>query len=175
MAFNPQDENTLVVGYQDTSIQFWDIDQERRSGLPLIGLGGPVTSLAFHLDGDVLASGSENKLIALWNLSPPQLIGDPFTGSDGAVTGLAFSPDNSILYSGTDKGSVTLWDIVAWKELACLLAERNLTRSEWEQFFPDEAYRATCEQYPIQTPQAEATISPATLTPTATGTPTPTP
>jgi len=175
MAFNPQNENSLVVGYQDTSIQFWDIDQERRSGLPLIGLGGPVTSLAFHLDGDVLASGSENKLIALWNLSPPQLIGDPFTGSDGAVTGLAFSPDNSLLFSGTDKGSVTLWNIEEWKQLACLLAERNLTRSEWEQFFSDEAYRATCEQYPIQTPQAEATISPATPTPAATGTPTPTP
>ncbi len=173
LAFNPENENSLAVGYQDASIQFWEIDEGRRSGLPLIGLGGPVTSMTFHLDGDVLASGSENTLIALWNLSPPQLIGDPFSGSDGAVTGLAFSPDNKVLYSGSDQGNITRWNIEAWKELACLLAERNLTRSEWEQFFQDQEYRATCEQYPIQTPEVEATITPDTPTPAATGTPTP--
>jgi WD40 repeat protein len=175
LAFNPQNANSLAVGYQDASIQFWDIDQARRSGLPLIGMGGPVTSLAFHRDGDVLASGSENKLIALWNLSPPQLIGDPFTGADGAVTGLSFSLDNSILFSGTDAGTIARWNIEEWKRLACRLAGRNLTQAEWEQFFPNDAYRATCEQYPLQILEAEATASPATPTPSATGTPTPGP
>ena len=68
-------------------------------------MGGPVTSLAFHQDGDILASGSENNLIALWNLSPPQIIGDPIAGSDAGVTGLAFSTDNSALYSASDKGT----------------------------------------------------------------------
>jgi WD40 repeat protein len=178
MAYKPGDKNSIAVGYQDASIQFWDIEQERTSGLPLIGMGGPVTSLAFHLDGDVLASGSENKLIALWNLSPPQLIGDPFTGSDGALTGLAFSPDNSVLYSGSDQGTIMRWNIEEWKQLACQLAERNMTQAEWEQFFPNDPYDqfgATCEQYPLQTLQAGVTLLPATPTPTATGTPTPNP
>jgi WD40 repeat protein len=139
----------------------------------LVGLGGPVTSLAFHLDGDILASGSANNLIALWNLSPPQLIGDPFTGSDGSVTGLAFSQDNSVLYSGTDKGSVSLWDFAAWKTLACELAERNLNLAEWEQFFPLEQYRASCEKFSLETPAPTATPAPETPTPSATGTPTP--
>ena len=164
LAFKPGNDNNLAVGYQDASIQIWDIDQERASGLPLIGIGGPVTSLAFHQDGDVLASGSENKLIALWNMNPPQLIGGPFTGSDGAVTGLAFSPDNSILYSGSDAGTISQWDIEAWKQLACRLAGRNLSRAEWEQFFLNEPYRATCDQFPIQTP--EVTPAPSTPTPT---------
>ncbi|MGW8250060.1 MAG: WD40 repeat domain-containing protein [Anaerolineales bacterium] len=178
LAFKPGDENSLAAGYQDASIQFWEIEQERRSGLPLIGLGGPVTSLAFHVDGDVLASGSENKLIALWNLSPPQLIGDPFTGADGAVTGLAFSTDNSVLYSGTDQGTVLRWNIEEWKQLACQLAERNMTQAEWEQFFPNESYQEfgkTCDQYPLQPIQAGATTPPVVPTPTATGTPSPTP
>ena len=170
LAFKPDDKNMLAVGYQDASIRLWDIDQARASGLPLIGLGGPVTSLAFHQDGDVLASGSENKLIALWNLNPPQLIGDPFTGADGAVTSLAFSPDNSILFSGTDAGTVARWNIEEWKQLACRLAGRNLTQAEWEQFFPSDPYRATCEQFPLQTPAADVTVSPVAPTPTATGT-----
>jgi len=175
LAFKPDDQTILAVGYQDASIRIWDIEQGRANGLPLIGMGGPVTSLAFHLDGDVLASGSENNLIALWNLSPPQLIGDPFTGADGAVTGLAFSSDNSILFSGTDAGTISRWNIEEWKQLACQLTERNLTQAEWEQFFPNDQYRATCEQYPLQTLEAEATVSPGTPTPNATGTPTPTP
>jgi WD40 repeat protein len=175
LAFKPDDKNVLAVGYQDASIRFWDIEQARASGLPLIGLGGPVTSLAFHQDGDVLASGSENKLIALWNMNPPQLIGNPFTGADGAITSLAFSPDNSILFSGTGAGTIARWNIEEWKQLACRLAGRNLTQAEWEQFFPSDLYRATCEQYPIQTAQANIAASPATPTPTATGTPTPVP
>jgi WD40 repeat protein len=172
LAFKPDDKNMLAVGYQDASIRIWDIEQARASGLPLIGMGGPVTSLAFHQDGDVLASGSENKLIALWNMNPPQLIGDPFTGADGAVTGLAFSLDNSILFSGTDAGTIARWNIEEWKQLACRLTGRNLTQAEWEQFFPSDSYRATCEQYPLQTPEADVTASPATPTPTATRTPT---
>jgi WD40 repeat protein len=175
LAFKPDEKNTLAVGYQDASIRLWDIEQGRASGLPLIGMGGPVTSLAFHQDGDVLASGSENKLIALWNMNPPQLIGDPFTGADGAVTSLAFSPDNSILFSGTDAGTIARWNIEEWKQLACTLAGRNLTQAEWEQFFPSDSYRATCEQYPLQTTEANVTASPATPPPTATGTPTPAP
>ncbi|HWQ83784.1 MAG TPA: WD40 repeat domain-containing protein, partial [Anaerolineales bacterium] len=175
LAFKPDDPNILAAGYQDATIRIWDIEQGRASGLPLVGMGGPVTSLAFHLDGDVLASGSENNLIALWNLSPPQLIGDPFTGADGAVTGLAFSADNSTLFSGTDAGTISGWDIEAWKDLACQLTGRNLTQAEWEQFFPNESYRATCEQYPLAALEVEATLSPATPTPGAPGTPTPTP
>lgn len=175
LAFKPTDQNILAVGLQDATIQIWEIAHGRRSGLPLIGMGGPVTSLAFHQDGDVLASGSENNLIALWNLSPPQLIADPFTGADGAVTGLSFSPDNNILFSGTDAGTISRWNIEEWKQLACQLAGRNLTRAEWEQFFPNEGYRPTCEEFPVQTPEPETTIVPGTPTPNAAGTPTPTP
>jgi WD40 repeat protein len=166
MAFNPQDPNSLAVGYGNGAIQFWDVALAHPSGLPLVGLGGPVTSLAFHQDGDILASGSENHLIALWNLSPPQIIGDPIAGSDGGVTGLVFSLDNSALYSGSDKGSVLRWNLVGWQGIACDLAGRNLTQTEWRQFFPDQPYHPTCEQFPVETPAP---------TPTPGATPTPTP
>jgi WD40 repeat protein len=152
LAFNPKDLNSLAAGYHNAAIQFWDIKAGRENGLPLLGSGGPVSSLAFHSDGDILASGSENNLIALWNLNPPQLIGDPMTGPDGSVTGLAFSRDSNALYSGSDKGTILLWNLSAWKSIACDLAKRNLTEAEWEQFFPNESYHATCTQIPLETP-----------------------
>ncbi len=160
MAFSPQDPNSLAVGYGNGAIQFWDIAQTQPVGLPLVGMGAPVTSLAFHQDGDILASGSENNLIALWNLSPPQIIGDPIAGADAAVTGLAFSADNSALFSASDKGTLLRWNLVEWQAIACELAGRNLTQMEWRQFFPDQPYRPTCEQFPLETPV------PATPTPT---------
>jgi WD40 repeat protein len=166
MAFNPQDPNSLAIGYRNGAIQFWDVALAHSVGLPLVGLGGPVTSLAFHQDGDILASGSENNLIALWNLSPPQIIGDPISGSDGGVTGLAFSPDNRALFSASNKGTVLRWNLVDWQAIACDLAQRNLTQTEWRQFFPDQPYRPTCEQFPSETPVP---------TPAPGATPTPTP
>ena len=166
MAFSPQDPNSLAVGYRSGAIQFWNLQQEQPAGLPLIGLGAPVTSLAYHTDGDILASGGENNLIALWNLSPPQLIGDPIAGSDASVTGLAFSTDNSTLYSASNKGTVYRWNLVEWQSIACDLAKRSLTETEWMQFFPGQAYHPTCEQFPLETPAP---------TPTLAVTPTPTP
>ncbi len=170
LAFNPQEPSTIAAGNRDSSIQFWNLDQSQAISLPLFGTGGPVTSMAFHQDGDIMVSGSENNLIAMWNINPPQLIGDPLVGSDGSVSGLALGQDHSQLYSASDQGTILVWDLAAWKEIACNLAERNLTQTEWGQFFPDEEYRATCEQYPLVTPSP-----PDTPSPTATPTPTPTP
>jgi WD40 repeat protein len=173
LAFNPTDSTSLAAGYGDGSIQFWDLEQERSIGNPLLGAGGPVASLAFHQDGDILASGSENNLVALWNLNPPQLIGDPLSGADSSVTGLAFSPDTSQLYSGSSSGTILLWNLALWKETGCNLAQRNFTQNEWEQFFPAEEYHLTCEGAPTPTPSP--TIMPVTPSPTGEATATPTP
>jgi WD40 repeat protein len=171
LAFNPQNGDNLASGYGDATIQFWDLAQDQAVGFPLVGMGGPVISLAFNQDGSILTSGSENNLIAMWNVNPPQLIGDPLVGSEGSLTGLTLGIDQSILYSASESGDILAWDLEKWKELACELAGRNLSESEWDQFFPpDEPYRATCLQYPLETPTA-----PQTPTPTATPTPTPSP
>jgi WD40 repeat protein len=117
-------------------------------GLPLIGLGSPVTSLAFSPDGAQLASGSSKSLLALWNVESAQLIGDPIAGMKSIVTALAFSPDGNTLVSGSDEGELAWWRLSDWLDLACKYALRNLGQAEWTQFFKDEDYRQTCPQYP---------------------------
>ena len=171
LAFNPQNADFIAAGYHNATIQFWDLAQDQAVGIPLVGMGGPVSSLAFNLVGDILTSGSENNLIALWNVDPPQLIGDPLVGSEGSVTGLTIGPEQSTFYSVSDQGAILTWDIKKWLELACELAERNLSELEWDQFFPpDELYRATCLQYALG-----VTTASESPTPTATPSPTPTP
>ena len=36
----------------------------------------------------------------------------------------------------------------SWQRTACRLAGRNLTRTEWAQYLPGQAYRKTCPQWP---------------------------
>jgi hypothetical protein len=59
-------------------------------------------------------------------------------------------PDGRQMALATDEG-VQLWDLdpAAWREAACRLAGRNLTREEWERYLPNgEPYHVTCPQWP---------------------------
>jgi DNA-binding SARP family transcriptional activator/class 3 adenylate cyclase/WD40 repeat protein len=59
-------------------------------------------------------------------------------------------PDGRQLAVATEHG-VQLWDLdpEAWRDAACRLAGRNLSRDEWERYMPQgEPYQATCSQWP---------------------------
>jgi hypothetical protein len=44
-----------------------------------------------------------------------------------------------------------LWDVDlnSWQQIAGRIANRNFTRDEWRQYFPDEAYRPTFPDLPV--------------------------
>ena len=46
--------------------------------------------------------------------------------------------------------SIILWDVnsESWEARVCNVVGRNFTQSEWKQYFGDEPYRKTCEQWP---------------------------
>ncbi len=52
------------------------------------------------------------------------------------------------------EGAISLWnfDTDTLADLACRFAGRNMSADEWSQFGPRTIdYRATCDQYAIQT------------------------
>jgi LysM repeat protein len=55
-----------------------------------------------------------------------------------------------------------LWDVdpQSWVEKACQRANRNLTRSEWEQYFPNEKdkYQKTCAQFSLELQQTNISM-----------------
>jgi WD40 repeat protein len=162
VAFSP-DAKTLATAYGDFGNAFggvvlWDVAEGKRLiERPLTVPEGPVTSVAFSPVTNTLAAGynrAEVGGVVLWDVAGgKRLVEGPLATTEGGVTSVAFSPDGRTLATlyGTPCRGVALWDVdlESWKRHAARVANRNFTRDEWHQYFPDEPYRATFPDLPI--------------------------
>jgi len=69
---------------------------------------GPVNSLAFSRDGEVLATGTQSGMVRLWRMrdATEQAV---LTGHTGAVHGVAIHPDGSRIASAGADGLIRIW------------------------------------------------------------------
>jgi len=152
LAFSPNGR-WLVTGSLDETARLWDMNSGNpaENSFVLRGHEQWVTALAISPNSRWLATGSSDRTIRLWDLEADDPTAHPvvLTGHEGQVNTLAFSPDSRWLASGGEDAALRLW-LVEFKDLvqlACRSAGRNLTSYEWQQFFPEERYRKTCEEW----------------------------
>ena len=162
VAFDPS--GRLVAGGGATGpVRVWRVADQRPAFPPLAGHTGPVTGTAFDQDGSFLATMSAFGGTRLWDPATGLGYGDELVGSaipdslmgtiDLPFLGLrnAFSPDGKLLAVAGVNEHGMLWDIdpAVWRERACGIVGRNLTREEWELYLPSgTTYRATCSGWP---------------------------
>jgi WD40 repeat protein len=91
------------------------------------------------------ASASQAALY-LWDANQGAQVGLPMTGSPATIRSLAFSDQDGMLYTGLSNGSLQAWSMFSleWIDQACQAANRDLTQSEWETYFPGQDYSPTC-------------------------------
>jgi len=85
----------------------------------LLGHKDCIYSVAWSLDGKLLASGSYDKMVKLWDAPSGQEVKNLQDHID-AVFAVAFSPDGKHLASGSQDRSVKIWDIVSGQRLYTL-------------------------------------------------------
>jgi WD40 repeat protein/energy-coupling factor transporter ATP-binding protein EcfA2 len=156
VAFSP-DGKTLASasGASDRTIKLWSIAARQPIGQAFTGHVAGVKEIIFSPDGETLASVSDASdgtayNIRLWDVATHQAIGQPLVGHTLDIQDIAFSPDGQTLASGSWDKTLRLWDVNldSWMGHACRIANRNLTRAEWERYFPNEPYHKTCPNLP---------------------------
>ena len=142
-----RDGRLLAVGNWEGEVTLISRDDAQIKTVHLVGhRGGAITGLAFSRDGELLASSDANGTTMLWDLRRAEPLVDALKSGGVTASELAFSPDGSAFAVGSDDRVVTVWPfgVNAWRQRACAIANRNLTREEWQQHLPDQAYRLPC-------------------------------
>jgi WD40 repeat protein len=160
VAFSP-DGNFLAVLCVDR-VAIWDVTRRVWATDRFLALApGRPSSFAFSRNSKILAAGYEHDILGglsdelvLWQPAQGERIFDkPFLTPRGAVRSVAIDPSGAILAIGNETGvQVCRIDLGSWIDQAAKIANRNLTRDEWRQYFAGAPYRATFPHLPVPAP-----------------------
>ncbi|MCS6907408.1 MAG: WD40 repeat domain-containing protein [Anaerolineales bacterium] len=109
LAISP-DGSLFVTGHYDRSVILWDLARGER--LRSMEAKGAIGSLAFHPDGQTLASGTtyQSALIQIWSVESGERLRD-LEGHPRGVNFLAFAANGQLLASASYDGTIRLWGI----------------------------------------------------------------
>jgi WD40 repeat protein len=146
----------LATGSWDHTARLWNLgmpDPAATEPIVLAGHTGSVDVVAFSPDCRWLVTGSSDHTARLWDLTAPFPATEPIIlrGHVEQVRSAAFSPDHHWAVTGT-MDAVWLWNLHLDEliDLARRTAGRNLSRAEWAQYFPGQAYRRTFAPWPLE-------------------------
>lgn len=160
-------DGRLLAAAAGGGITLWDV----RAARVLVNLpGGYGARVALSPDGSTLATMTSDGVITLFDTASRQRLGALSQGiAQPAGVDIAFSPDGRTLASTVSGGGLMLWDMSpsSWSAQACLLADRELTEEELDQFVGQSFREASCSG-----PPASSTTSTTSATTTAPRSPT---
>jgi len=143
IALSP-DGRFLAVGGDGRVVRVWDV-RTRRLVHELDQGGNGAFTLEFSPDGRTLAISGFEPAASLWDVASGTQIGPLLTAGDRR-TMIDLSADGRQMLEVHGNGQGAVWDVdpESWKRRACDIANRTLTREEWDQFLPGRPYEPAC-------------------------------
>jgi WD40 repeat protein/tRNA A-37 threonylcarbamoyl transferase component Bud32 len=143
VALSP-DGHILAVGGVDAFVRLWDV----RTGKLVSELdqgGNGAFTLEFSPDGRILAISGFEPVASLWDVATGTRIGPQLTAGDRR-TMIDLSADGRRLLETHGNGKGAVWDVdpESWERRVCDVANRTLTREEWEAYVPGRPYQPAC-------------------------------
>lgn len=129
--------------------QITHYDAELRALRTLAGARGEISTLQISDDGRVLLAGANDQTVSVYDAASGIRLGTPLPADAPFIIPGALRPDGSeVAVNGRD--GILVWDLdpVLQADEACLLAGRNLTRTEWASYLGALGeWRATCAEF----------------------------
>jgi WD40 repeat protein len=144
VALSP-DGRLLAVGGFSKDVSIWDVPTETLLHELYVG-GAGAFSLEFSPDGQTLAVSGIEPAASLWDVATGTQIGLELPSGGAGRTALDLSADGKQLLMTSVDGQGAVWDLdpESWKQRACAIAGRTLTREEWNQYLPGRPYEPAC-------------------------------
>ena len=92
----------VASGFEDNTVQVWDIESRSAVYGPLCGHEDVVESVAISAGGRMVVSGSGDGTVRLWDVESGTAIGELLRGHNLYVYSVAISDDGRIVTSGSD-------------------------------------------------------------------------
>ena len=139
----------VLVGASAGEITEYDLDTLRPiASFP--GARGEVNTLQFSADSKILLATSLDQTVSIYDVATRTRIGDPIVAGAPFIYPGFLRPDGNAA-AITVRNGVAIWHLEPERlaNAACALADRNLTRTEWQAYIGDlGAYRKTCPPPP---------------------------
>lgn len=107
----------MQSGSEDCTIRLWSTDSPISQRL-FVGHTASVTVVAFHPNGNYIASGSDDTSIRIWSVDTGNIV-RLFHPHNSIVRSLAFSPNGSVLAIGYDDSTLVVLHLettqILWK------------------------------------------------------------
>lgn len=156
LAFSDDGKRLLSVSGEEESkdrkieLTIWDLTASEPRKERVIEPRSSITAAAFSPGGTMIATaGGTNGTVILWDVPSLKQLGEPWMGHQSHILSVAFTPDGKRLAIGSGNG-IFLGDVDprAWQQRACVMANRNLTCSEWRGAFESLPYKKICADLP---------------------------
>jgi WD40 repeat protein/class 3 adenylate cyclase len=151
-AFSPDGTKLATTDWNGT-LDLWN----PRTGARLATIADPDQgvgqSVAWSPDGQTIALTDESDTLRLFDVASRREIGPPFqlvAGQPNRNPYAVYSPDGTKVVVSDDTGRTWVVPVTlrAWEAAACRIANRNLTRAEWNEFLPGRTYQPFCPVAP---------------------------